>query len=113
MSVVIVLTSSVITLVLLYIAIIAPAGVSSIANPDSHGVTEVFYTYASTANNNGSMFAGLNANTLFYTLTAALAMLLGRFVPAIAVMAMAGSLVQKKYYPPCGTLPADCLPFII
>jgi K+-transporting ATPase ATPase A chain len=114
LSVIIILTAEAITLVLLSIALITPAGVSSIANPGPHGLTEVFYTFASTANNNGSAFAGLNANTLFYNLTTALAMFLGRFVPAIAVLAMAGSLVQKKYYPPnVGTLPTDRLPFII
>jgi K+-transporting ATPase ATPase A chain len=74
----------------------------------------VFYTYASTANNNGSMFAGLNTNTHFYNLTTTLAMLLGRFVPAIAVLAMAGSLAEKKYCPPnVGTLPTDRFPFVI
>jgi len=114
MSVIIVLTSGAVTLVLFSIAIITPAGVSSIANPGPHGLTEVLYTFASTANNNGSMFAGLNANTLFYNLTTSLAMFLGRFAPAIAILAMAGSLVQKKYYPPnVGTLPTDRLPFII
>jgi potassium-transporting ATPase potassium-binding subunit len=114
LSVIIILTAEAITLVLLSIAVITHSGVSSIANPGPHGLTEVFYTFASTANNNGSAFAGLNANTLFYNLTTAFAMLLGRFVPAIAVLAMAGSLVQKKYYPPnVGTLPTDRLPFII
>ena len=112
LSVIIILTAEAITLVLLSIAVITHSGVSSIANPGPHGLTEVFYTFASTANNNGSAFAGLNANTLFYNLTTAFAMLLGRFVPAIAVLAMAGSLVQKKYYPPnVGTLPTDRLPF--
>jgi len=114
MSVIIVLTSGVVTLVLFSIAIITPAGLSSIANPGPHGLTEVLYTFASTANNNGSMFAGLNANTLFYNLTTSLAMFLGRFAPAIAILAMAGSLVQKKHYPPSvGTLPTDRLPFIL
>ena len=114
MSVIIVLTSGAVTLVLLSIAIITPQGVSSMANPGPHGLTEVLYTYASTANNNGSMFAGLNANTLFYNLTTSLGMLVGRFVPAIAILAMAGSLAQKKFYPPnVGTLPTDRLPFII
>jgi K+-transporting ATPase ATPase A chain len=114
MSVIVVLTSGVLILVLLSIAIIIPAGVGSIANPGPHGLTEVLYTFATIANNNGSSFAGLNANTLFYNLTTSLAMFLGRFVPIIAILAMAGSLVQKKYYPPnVGTLPTDRLPFII
>ncbi|HET6516320.1 MAG TPA: potassium-transporting ATPase subunit KdpA [Thermodesulfovibrionales bacterium] len=114
MSVVIVLTSGVVSLVLFSIAIISPAGVRSIANPGPHGLTEVLYTFASTANNNGSMFAGLNANTVFYNLTTSVAMLLGRFGPAIAILAMTGSLVQKKHYPSgVGTLTTDRLPFII
>jgi K+-transporting ATPase ATPase A chain len=74
----------------------------------------VLYAFASSANNNGSAFAGLNANTKFYNLLTALAMLLGRFAPAVAILAMAGSLVKKKYVPPSvGTLPTDQLPFII
>jgi K+-transporting ATPase ATPase A chain len=64
------------------------------------------------ANNNGSAFAGLSANMNFYTLLGSLAMLLGRFVPAVAVLAMAGSLAEKKYVPPSlGTLPTDKAPF--
>jgi K+-transporting ATPase ATPase A chain len=66
------------------------------------------------SNNNGSAFAGLNGNTLFYNLTGAVAMLLGRFVPAMAVLAMAGGLAEKKYVPPSlGTLPTDQAPFAL
>jgi K+-transporting ATPase ATPase A chain len=114
LSVVTVITAGVVILVLVAIAIFTPAGVSSIGNPGPHGLTEVLYAFASAANNNGSAFAGLNANTKFYNLLTALAMLIGRFAPAIAVLAMAGSLVKKKYVPPSvGTLPTDQLPFII
>jgi len=65
------------------------------------------------ANNNGSAFAGLNGNNNFYNLLGAFAMLAGRYIPAVAVLAMAGSLAEKKYIPPSlGTLPTDRAPFI-
>ncbi len=113
MSVITVLTAGVVILVLVAVALITSAGVSSMANPGPHGLSEVLYAFASQANNNGSAFAGLNANTKFYNMTGSLAMLLGRFAPAVAALAMAGSLVRKKYVPPgAGTLPTDELPFI-
>jgi K+-transporting ATPase ATPase A chain len=113
MSVITVLTAGVVILVLVGVALITSAGVSSMANPGPHGLSEVFYAFASQANNNGSAFAGLNGNTVFYNLMGSLAMLLGRFAPAVAILAMAGSLVRKKYVPPSvGTLPTDQLPFI-
>lgn len=114
MSVITVLTAGVVILILVAIAMITPAGVSSMANPGPHGLSEVLYAFASQANNNGSAFAGLNGNTVFYNLMGSLAMLLGRFAPAIAILAMGGSLVKKKYVPPSkGTLLTDQLPFII
>jgi potassium-transporting ATPase potassium-binding subunit len=114
MSVIAGLTAGVVILVLLSIAIVIPAGLSSTANPGPHGLSEVLYAIASQANNNGSAFAGLNGNTVFYNLVGSLAMLMGRFAPAIAVLAMAGSLARKKYVPPGkGTLPTHQLPFVI
>jgi K+-transporting ATPase ATPase A chain len=114
MSVITVLTAGVIILVLVSIALIIPAGLSSIANPGPHGLSEVLYAFASQANNNGSAFAGLNGNTVFYNLMGSLAMIVGRFAPAISILAMAGSLARKKYVPPGkGTLPTDQLPFVI
>jgi len=93
---------------------VLPAGVSSMNNPGAHGLTEVFYAFASMANNNGSAFGGLNGNTLFYNLIGALAMLVGRYVPAVAMLAMAGSLAGKKFVPPSlGTLPTDQAPFVL
>jgi K+-transporting ATPase ATPase A chain len=113
MSVITVLTAGMVVLVLVSIALITPAAVSSMANPGPHGLSEVLYAFASMANNNGSAFAGLNGNTKFYNLMGSLAMLAGRFLPALAILAMAGSLVKKKYVPPSvGTLPTDQLPFI-
>jgi K+-transporting ATPase ATPase A chain len=113
MSVIIVLSAGIVVLVFVAIALLLPAGVKAMANPGPHGLSEVLYAFASTANNNGSAFAGLNGNT-FYNLMTALAMLLGRFFPKVAVLAMAGSLVRKKYTPPsAGTLPTDQAPFVL
>jgi len=114
MSVITVLTAGVFVLTFVSIALITPGGLSSIANPGPHGLSEVLYAFASASNNNGSAFAGLNANTVFYNVMTALAMLAGRFVPAVAILAMAGSLAKKKYVPPSlGTLPTHQLPFIV
>ena len=114
MSILVILTAGVTVLVLSGIAMITPSAVASMANPGAHGLSEVIYAFASMANNNGSAFAGLNANVTFYNLLGSLAMLLGRYVPAVAVLAMAGSLAEKKYIPPSlGTLPTDRAPFVI
>ena len=113
-SVLIVLTSGILVLLFVSVALVISAGVSSILNPGPHGLSEILYAFASVANNNGSAFAGLNANTLFYNLTTAIAMLIGRFVPAIAALAMAGSLAKKKYIPPSiGTLPTHQITFVL
>jgi K+-transporting ATPase ATPase A chain len=112
-SVITVLTAGLVVLLFTGIALLVPAGVKAMANPGPHGLSEVLYAFASTANNNGSAFAGLSGNT-FYNLMTALAMLLGRYAPKVAVLAMAGSLVQKKYTPPsAGTLPTHQVAFII
>jgi K+-transporting ATPase ATPase A chain len=72
------------------------------------------YAFASMSNNNGSAFAGLSVNTLFYNLAGAMAMLIGRFVPAVAALAIAGSLANKKYYQTTSaTLPTHTPAFII
>jgi K+-transporting ATPase ATPase A chain len=114
LSILVILTAGVAVLTLSGIAMITPSAVASMANPGAHGLSEVLYAMASMANNNGSAFAGLNANVNFYNLFGSLAMLLGRYVPAVAVLAMAGSLAEKKYVPPSlGTLPTDRAPFVI
>jgi K+-transporting ATPase ATPase A chain len=74
-------------------------GVSSIANPGAHGFTEILYAFTSMANNNGSAFAGLNANTPFYNVFGGFVMLIGRYWIAIPTLAIAGSLVRKKIIP--------------
>jgi K+-transporting ATPase ATPase A chain len=114
MSILVILTAGVTVLILSGFAMITPQAVTSMSNPGAHGLSEVLYALASMANNNGSAFAGLNANVNFYNLFGSLAMTVGRYVPAIAVLAMAGSLAEKKYVPPSlGTLPTDKAPFAI
>src|SRR6516162_5813013 len=88
------------------VAVVIPTAVASMANPGPHGFTEVLYAYTSQTGNNGSAFAGLSGNTLFYNLTGACAMLIGRFWMIIPAMAIAGSLAEKKSIPPsAGTFP--------
>jgi len=114
LSIVTILIAGVVVLILSGIAMISPAAMASVANPGAHGLSEVLYAVASMANNNGSAFAGLNGNVPFYNLLGALAMTIGRYIPAVAVLAMAGSLAGKKYVPPSlGTLPTDKLAFAI
>jgi K+-transporting ATPase ATPase A chain len=113
-SILAVLIAGVTVLILSGVAMITPAAVSSMANPGAHGLSEVLYAFASMANNNGSAFAGLSGNVKFYNLLGALAMTIGRYVPAVTVLAMAGSLAAKKYVPPSlGTLPTDKAPFAL
>jgi potassium-transporting ATPase potassium-binding subunit len=73
-------------------------GTSGILNPGMHGLTEVTYAYASVANNNGSAFAGLSASTPWYDVTLGLAMLIGRFLPIILALAVAGSLAGARVH---------------
>jgi K+-transporting ATPase ATPase A chain len=88
------------------VAVVIPSAVASMANPGPHGFTEVLYAYTSQTANNGSAFAGLTGNTMFYNLTGAVAMLVGRFWMIIPAMAIAGSLAAKKSVPPSlGTFP--------
>ncbi|MFI8215208.1 potassium-transporting ATPase subunit KdpA [Streptomyces sp. NPDC085932] len=82
-----------------------PTPAHSMLNPGAHGFTEVLYAFTSAANNNGSAFAGLNANTDWFNTTTGLAMLLGRFLPMVFVLALAGSLARQRPVPvTAGTL---------
>ncbi len=93
-------------LVFTAISVIHGFGTSSIANPGPHGFAEILYAYTEGAGNNGSAFAGLNANTLWYNSTLGLTMLIGRFLMIVPVLAVAGNLARKKYVPPSvGTFP--------
>jgi K+-transporting ATPase ATPase A chain len=88
------------------IAVVYPPAVASMANAGPHGFTEVLYAYTSQTGNNGSAFAGLTGNTLFYNITGAIAMLVGRFWMIIPAMAIAGSLAGKRTVPvSSGTFP--------
>jgi K+-transporting ATPase ATPase A chain len=88
------------------VAVVYPPAVASMANAGPHGFTEVLYAYTSQTGNNGSAFAGLTGNTLFYNITGGMAMFVGRFFMIVPAMAMAGSLAGKKSIPPsAGTLP--------
>jgi K+-transporting ATPase ATPase A chain len=88
------------------VAVVYPTAVASIANPGPHGFSEVLYAYTSQTGNNGSAFGGLTGNILFYNLSGAVAMLVGRFWMIIPAMAIAGSLAAKKSVPPsAGTFP--------
>ncbi len=88
------------------IAVVLPTGVASLANSGPHGHSEILYAYTSAAANNGSAFAGLSANTLWYNTTLGLAMLMGRFLVIVPVLAIAGSLAAKKTVPASdGTFP--------
>jgi len=96
------------------VAAVAPAGTSGLGNPGAHGLSEILYAYASTSNNNGSAFAGLNVNTPFYNLTTGLAMLIGRYWLAVPMLAVAGSLARKKIVPTSsGTLATHTPLFVL
>ncbi len=88
------------------LATVLPAGLAGPANAGPHGFSEILYAYTSAAANNGSAFAGLSANTMFYDTTLAIGMLVGRFLVKIPVLAIAGSLAAKKRLPAsAGTFP--------
>lgn len=89
------------------------AGLSSLGNTGPHGLSEILYAFTSTAGNNGSAFAGLNGNTIFYNITLGINMLIGRFGVIIPVMAIAGNLVKKNIAPASsGTFATDTPLFV-
>jgi K+-transporting ATPase ATPase A chain len=90
------------------VASIVPAGLAGPANAGPHGFSEILYAYSSATGNNGSAFAGISANTLFYNATIAFAMFIGRFLMIVPMMSIAGSLAAKKIVPvSAGTFPTD------
>lgn len=93
-----VLTIPVAVLILGSTALVIHPGTQSILNPGMHGLSEVMYAYASSANNNGSAFAGLAANTGWYNVTLGLVMLVGRFIPIVLALAIAGSLAGARVH---------------
>ncbi|MGH7985950.1 MAG: potassium-transporting ATPase subunit KdpA [Candidatus Binataceae bacterium] len=95
-------------------AVVTKAGLAGISNPGPHGFSQVLYAYTEAAANNGSAFAGLNANTTYYNVTLALAMLFGRFMMKLPVLALAGSLAGKRGVPQsAGTFPTNDAIFVI
>ena len=101
-----ILTMPVIVLGATALAIALPEPRASMLNAGPHGLSEVLYAFMSGANNNGSAFAGLNANTGFYNTAIGLAMLAGRFIPIVLALALAGSLARQQPVPAtAGTLP--------
>lgn len=107
MAMLYVLIFPLVILVFAAIASLSPTyGLSSLNNAGPHGLSEILYAYTSAVGNNGSAFAGLNANTHFYNLTLAAAMLIGRFLMIVPMLALAGSLASKKLVPASsGTFP--------
>src|SRR5262245_19160340 len=106
MTMLAILVLSLSILVLTAIATVVPAGLAGPLNAGPHGFSEILYAYTSGTGNNGSAFAGLTANSLFYNPTLGLAMLIGRFAMIVPMLAVAGSLAAKKLVPPsAGTFP--------
>ncbi len=96
------------------IAVVTKVGLAGISNPGPHGLSQILYAYTEASANNGSAFAGLNANTLFYNSTLGFVMLFGRFMMKIPVLALAGSLAGKKSVPPsAGTFPTNGAIFVM
>lgn len=108
MAIIAILAPSFVILLFTAWASVSNSGLSSLNNAGPHGFSEILYAFSSAAGNNGSAFAGLNANTVFYNLTLGLGMLIGRFGVIIPVLAIAGNMAKKKITPPsAGTFHTD------
>jgi potassium-transporting ATPase potassium-binding subunit len=113
MAIVAILSTSFVILIFTAWASVSNAGLSGINNSGPHGFSEILYAYSSAGGNNGSAFAGLNTNTLFYNLTLGIGMLIGRFGYIIPVLAIAGNMAGKKITPlSAGTFRTDNWLFI-
>jgi potassium-transporting ATPase potassium-binding subunit len=109
-----VLAPCAVILILSAIASVTNVGLSSLGNSGPHGFSEILYAFTSAAGNNGSAFAGLNTNTLFYNIMMALGMLIGRFGVLVPMLAIAGSLARKKIIPASsGTFKTDTFLFAV
>lgn len=113
MAVIALILPSVVQLIFGAIAATHGFGLSSLNNAGPHGLSEIIYAFASGAGNNGSAFAGLNANTPFYNLSIAFAMLIGRFGTLIPSLAIAGSLIQKRFVPDEAKFPTASPLFVV
>jgi potassium-transporting ATPase potassium-binding subunit len=101
-----VLVSSMTILLFTAVAVVTKPGLTGITNPGPHGLSQILYAYTSSVGNNGSAFAGINANTLWFNVTTGFAMLLGRFFVVIPILAIAGNLATKRTAPASlGTFP--------
>jgi potassium-transporting ATPase potassium-binding subunit len=101
-----VLASSTTILLFTAVAVVSKSGLAGITNPGPHGLSQILYAYTSSVGNNGSAFNGLNSNTLWFNTTTGLAMLFGRFLVVIPIVAIAGNLAAKKTAPASlGTFP--------
>ena len=90
------------------VAVVSDFGLASLNNAGPHGLSEVLYAFTSGAANNGSAFAGLNANTIFYNLGIGMSILAGRFIYIIAALVIAGAMVRKpRFEANLGTFPVD------
>jgi K+-transporting ATPase ATPase A chain len=106
MAMLVALIFPLVILVMTGVSVINGFGTLGIANPGPHGFTEILYAFTSSAANNGSAFAGLSANTLWYNSTTGITMLIGRFLMIIPMLGIAGSLANKKHVPASlGTFP--------
>lgn len=95
------------------LSLVTATGLAGLSNPSAHGLSEILYAFTSAANNNGSAFAGLNGNTVYYNLMLGFAMFFGRFGVILAILAIAGSLALKKSIPvTSGTMPTHGMLFI-
>ena len=109
----VILITPLVVLVGTAVAVLLPAGQAGTFNPGAHGFSEILYAFSSAANNNGSAFAGISANTPFYNYALGIGMQIGRFWPVVAILAVAGALAQKKRIPSdLGTLPTHTPLFI-
>ena len=114
MTAITILVTPILVLVLTAIAVSVDAGKAGIANPGAHGFSEILYAFTSAANNNGSAFAGLSANTPFYNIMTGIAMFFGRFLMIVPILAIAGSLSAKKRLAvTSGTLPTHGPLFVV
>ena len=109
-----ILTTPFVVLIGTAVAVTAAAGKAGVANPGPHGFSELLYAFSSAANNNGSAFGGLSANTVFFNVATGLAMWFGRFWPIVAALAIAGALAAKKRVPVTeGTMPTHGPLFVV
>ena len=113
MASLVVLVPAATVLIMTAIGVVTTSGTAGMANPGAHGFSEVLYAFSSAANNNGSAFGGLSANTPFYNTLLGVAMFLGRFWVKVPVLAIAGALAAKKLVPTsAGTLPTHTPLFV-